>query len=66
MKRAFNYATILVVLSVFLVPGANAADLSADYLIGRWVLDEQNCSSPDAEYIGEMGTSVLFLYLHYI
>ena len=51
MIRAFNYATILVVLSVFLVPGANAADLSADYLIGRWVLDEQNCSSPDAEYI---------------
>ena len=51
MIRAFNYATILVVLSVFLVSGANAADLSEDYLIGRWVLDEQNCSSPDAEYI---------------
>ena len=44
MKRAFNYATILMVLSVFLVPWANAADLSADYLDGRWVIDEQNCS----------------------
>jgi hypothetical protein len=51
MIRAYNYATILVVLSVFLVPWANAADLSADYLYGRWVIDEQNCSSPDAEYI---------------
>ena len=52
MIRAFNYATIiLIVLSVFLVPGANGADLSADYLYGRWVIDEQNCSSPDSEYI---------------
>ena len=51
MTRTFNYATILVVLSVFLVPGAKAADLSADYLYGRWVIDDQNCSSPDSEYI---------------
>ena len=51
MKRAFNYATILVVLSVFLVPWANAADLSADYLDGRWVIDDQDCSSPDSEYM---------------
>jgi hypothetical protein len=51
MKRAFNYATILVVLSVFLVPWANAADLSADYLYGRWVIDDQDCSSPDSEYM---------------
>ena len=49
--RVFNYATILVVLSVLLVPWANAADLSADYLDGRWVIDEQNCSSPDSEYM---------------
>jgi hypothetical protein len=51
MMRAFNYATILVVLSVFLVPWANAADLSADYLYGRWVIDDQDCSSPDSEYM---------------
>ena len=51
MIRAFSYATILVVLSVLLVPLANAADLSADYLYGRWVIDEQNCSSTDSEYI---------------
>ena len=51
MMRVFNYATILVVLSVFLVLGANAADLSADYLYGRWVIDEQNCSSPDSEFM---------------
>jgi hypothetical protein len=40
------------------VPWANAADLSADYLYGRWVINEQNCSSPDAEYIefNENGT----------
>ena len=51
MMRVFNYATILVVLSVFLVPWANAADLSADYLYGRWVIDDQDCSSPDSEYM---------------
>jgi len=51
MIRAFSYATILVVLSVLLVPLANAADLSADYLHGRWIIDEQNCSSTDSEYI---------------
>ncbi len=51
MIRAFNYATILVALSVFLVPWANAADLSAEYLHGRWVIDDQNCSSADSEYI---------------
>ena len=49
--RVFKYAIILVVLSAFLVPWAKAADLSADYLHGRWVIDEKNCSSPDPEYI---------------
>jgi hypothetical protein len=51
MMRTLSYAAILVVLSVFLVPWAHAADLSADYLAGRWVIDDQNCSSPDSEYI---------------
>ena len=51
MMRVFKYATILVVLSGFLVPWAKAADLSADYLHGRWVIDDQNCSSPDSEYM---------------
>ena len=49
--RTFNYATILAILSVFLVLGASAADLSTDYLHGRWVIDDPNCSSPDSEYI---------------
>lgn len=51
MVRAINYAIILMVLSVFLAPCANAADLSADYLHGRWVIDYKDCSSPDAEYM---------------
>jgi hypothetical protein len=51
MMRAFNYATILVLLSVFFVPWVNADDLSTEYLHGRWVVDDQNCSSPDSEYI---------------
>ena len=51
MMRAFSCVTILVVLSVILVPWANAADLSADYLYGRWVIDDQDCSSPDSEYM---------------
>jgi hypothetical protein len=51
MMRAFNYATILVVLSVFLVPWANAGDLSEEYLYGRWAIDAKDCSSPNSEYI---------------
>ena len=51
MIRVCRYATILVVLSVLLVPLANAADLSAEYLHGRWVIDDQNCSSSDSEYM---------------
>jgi hypothetical protein len=51
MMRAFNYATILMVLCVFLVSGANATDLSVDYLSGRWVIDAQDCSSPTSEII---------------
>ena len=39
MKRVFNYATILVVLSVFLVPWAIVENLSASFLHGRWVID---------------------------
>jgi hypothetical protein len=51
MMRAFNYATILMVLCVFLVSGANAADLSVDYLSGRWVIDAEDCSSQSSEII---------------
>jgi hypothetical protein len=51
MMRAFNYATILMVLCVFLVSGANAADLSVDYLSGRWVINAEDCSSPTSEII---------------
>jgi len=51
MVRAFKYATIFMMLCVFSVPLANADDLSADYLDGRWVIDDQDCSSPDSEYM---------------
>lgn len=50
MIRAIKFTTILVVLSLFMVPWANAGDLPEGYLYGRWVVDEQNCSSPDSEY----------------
>ena len=50
MIRAFNCVAIFVVLGVFLAPWANAGDLSAEYLYGHWVIDDQNCSSPDSEY----------------
>ena len=51
MMRAFNYATILMVLCVFLVSGAHATDLSVDYLSGRWVIDAEDCSSPTSEFV---------------
>ena len=51
MTRALSYAAIGVVLSMLWAPWATAADLSANYLYGRWVIDEQKCSSPDSEYI---------------
>ena len=51
MMRAFNYATILVLLSICWAPWVSADDLSTEYLHGRWVIDDKNCSSPDSEYI---------------
>ena len=36
---------------VFWVPWVNAGDLSTENLHGRCVIDDQNCSSPDSEYI---------------
>ena len=52
MIRALKYATVFAVLSVFLVPWVHAEeDLFAEYIYGRWVLDDENCSSPDSETI---------------
>ena len=51
MIRGFRCTAMLVVLSAFWAPGANAGDLSADYLRGRWVIDDQNCSSSKSEYL---------------
>jgi hypothetical protein len=51
MIRGFRCTVMLVVLSAFWAPGANAGDLSADYLRGRWVIDDQNCSSSKSEYL---------------
>jgi hypothetical protein len=31
--------------------GAIASDLTPEYLQGRWVIDFENCESPDAEYV---------------
>ncbi|MBW1788679.1 MAG: hypothetical protein JRK53_18995 [Deltaproteobacteria bacterium] len=49
MFRGFKILAFLVVLGVFLVPWAHAENLSAEYLYGRWVVDDQNCSSSSAE-----------------
>lgn len=59
MIRAFNYATILVALSVLSVPWVIAADLSPEFLNGRWVVGDQNCSSTNSEYI-EFNTNGTF------
>jgi len=60
MFRAFKWMVIFVVFGVFLVPWANAGDLSPEYLYGRWAIDAPNCSAPDAEYyeFRENGTFV--------
>jgi len=50
--RALKYATIFVVLSVFLVPWVHAEeDMSAEYLYGLWVIDDEKCGSPNSETI---------------
>ena len=51
MIRALNCVTLLMAVSIFLAPWANAEDLSQEYLHGRWVIDEQNCGSEKAEFI---------------
>jgi hypothetical protein len=42
---------MLAVLSLFFVPWATAGDLSPEYLYGRWVIDDRDCSSPSSEYM---------------
>ena len=49
MIRALKYTTLFVFLCMFLVPCVHAGELSAEYLYGRWVIDAQDCSSPDSE-----------------
>lgn len=51
MIRGFRGAAMMVVLSFLWVPWAQAGDLSADYLRGRWVIDESSCNSPKSEYL---------------
>lgn len=49
MVKVIGVQTLLLV--VICATAGQAADLSAEYLYGRWVIDEQSCSLPDAEFI---------------
>ena len=49
MAKVIGVQTVLLVF--FCATAGHAADLSAEYLYGRWVIDEQNCTSPDSEFI---------------
>lgn len=51
MIRGFRCTAMLVVLSAFWASWASAGELSADYLAGRWVIDEKSCSSSRSEYM---------------
>ena len=51
MIRAMKPLALVALLGLFMAPLAYAADLNADYLIGRWVLDAQDCNSQNAETI---------------
>lgn len=51
MYRKLLSATVFFLLSMCFVVAANSADLSPEYLQGRWVIDSQNCSSRDSEYM---------------
>lgn len=51
MMRALKTAALAALLGLLMVPWAHAADLNADYLVGRWVLGAQDCKSPDIETI---------------
>ena len=51
MFRIFITATMLVLLSIFFVPRADAGNPSAEDLHGRWAIDAEDCSSPDSEYM---------------
>ena len=51
MISALKNATLVAVLCLFFAPWVHAADLNAEYLTGRWVLDAQDCSAADVETI---------------
>lgn len=52
--RVLTYVNLLLLAGFILVSGVTAAEpveLNADYLYGRWVFNDQNCSSQQAEII---------------
>ena len=51
MIRTLKTASLVVLLGLLMALWAQAADLNAQYLIGRWVLNAQDCSASDAETI---------------
>ena len=51
MIRTLKTAFLAVLLGLLMAPGVQAIDLNTEYLIGRWVLDAQDCKSQNAETI---------------
>ena len=42
---------LIALLIVSTATGVHAQELPPDYLYGRWIIDDKNCGSADAEYI---------------
>ena len=51
MWQGFRYLTVLAVLCVFAVPVVSAGELSADYLYGRWSVNDKVCNASSSEFI---------------
>jgi hypothetical protein len=51
MMKSVTSVTLVLLLIALAAPAAMAQDLAADYLLGRWAIDAQDCSSSDAEYM---------------
>ena len=50
-NSAKKIGLLVAMLTILSASGLYAENLSSDYLHGRWVVNQQNCSSTDAEYI---------------
>jgi hypothetical protein len=51
IMKLLTFTSLAMLLVALCAPAGMAEDVTADYLHGRWVINAQDCSAPDSEYV---------------